>query len=254
MKVEKLFTGESRGQGAIEFILLLGVLAASSVATFGVYSAMTRSSWDAMENSTSAASDKMSASIQEALEEIETPGEASKEALNELSGEGSTEVEEEESKELSSVNSKKDLTKDKCVKVDIGGSAVVKFTVQYKQVVKIHRPSMHLKLSNFCDISVETVTLAVDDRVYWHFEKSFFDHMKEWITRIIGLGKLKNYNHHFYYSNVELVLESGEHEITFRWTGTAYAKKDSSYSGEIRAAVTSKMKKKVAKSISSSIS
>ncbi len=238
MKVEGFFTGGSKGQGVIEYLLLIGFLAASSMATFGIYSAMTRSSWDAIENSTDTASDQMNAALEEAV------GAEVGKTVNTTSAE-TIEVEQEEVSTLNSVYSKKSLTKDKCVKIDIGGSAIVKFTVPYEQVVKIHRPSMHLKLSDFCDISVETVTLEVDGRVYWYFEKGFFDSIKELITRMLGLGKLKNYNHHFYYHNIELKLTPGEHEIAFRWTGTAYVKSDSAYSGEIRAAVTRKVKRSV---------
>ncbi|MFQ5815167.1 MAG: hypothetical protein ACE5G7_01565 [Candidatus Hydrothermarchaeaceae archaeon] len=222
----------------IEYILLIGALVASSAVTFGIYSTITSSSEDVLENSTNVVSDQMSVAILEAIQEMDAPDPGGVELI---------EVEEEEYKTLNAVYGKDDLTEDKCVKVDVGGSAVVNFTVPYEQTVKIHRPSMHLKLSNFCDISVETVTLAVDGRVYWHFEKSFFNWIKEWLRRIRWFGKLKNYNHHFYYRNIELTLGPGEHEIVFRWTGTAYAKSNSAYSGEIRAAVTRKVKRSVEK-------
>jgi hypothetical protein len=133
------------------------------------------------------------------------------------------------------------------VKVDISGSAVAKFTIPYEQTVKIHGPSMHLKMSNFCDISVETVTLSLDGRKYWHFKKSFFDYIKEWIKRIIGRGKLRNYYHHFYYKSIERKLGPGQHQLTFRWTGTAYAKSNSVYSGEIKGTLTYKIKRRIKK-------
>lgn len=236
MKVKKFLTGKSKGQGVIEYILLIGAVVVAMVVMFGVYSRITSSGGDKLESSTNTVSDQLSTAIQDAAKDMGTP-----EKVEWI------EVEEEEVKPLNSVYSKEGITQDNCVKVDISGSAVAKFTIPYEQTVKIHRPSMHLKMSNFCDISVETVTLALDGRKYWHFKKSFFDYIKEWIKRIIGRGKLRNYRHHFYYRNIERKLGPGQHQLTFRWTGTAYAKSNSVYSGEIKATLTSKTKRRIKK-------
>lgn len=180
MKIKNFFTTDSNGQSVIEFIMIIGAIVSASIITFSVYSRTTHSGGYKMMSSTNMITDMITDGIQ-------------------LGGVEFIDIEKEVVKKLNAAYNGNELAQEECVKVDVGGSAVSKFSIPYRQDVKIQRPVMQLRMRDFCDISIETVTLSVDDRVYWSFKKTFFDMIKNLIMRIINFGKLKNYNHGFYY-------------------------------------------------------